>query len=496
MQRSHLIHTGRIFLVTQWSVEEAAKVKTKGYIYGVVAAIIALSGERTSAQAPVDGSNEKSAGLFESTMKHVDFGGPVFAYLEVRGDMETLANGLQKFSELEELKGKLPPGQELNFPQLLETIGLGGIEALAMSSLENENGYLNKAFMKLSGPRKGLLAIPGGQAGPFLASKLVPKDADFVLEGDLKLSELRPMMDAFVALADPEIKQTYEGAMQVPLPVGMTAGEVLAKANIGALMFGRIDPEGERIPFPQDPSFKVPAFDAVFVIEGLTWVVDSLVQMAPPHMQQVIEGEKGSRKFQLPPFGPGPFERIQFAIIEDAANDRIVITSSPTYWQECEADSPRLGDNADFREAMSGLPEEGNGLGFVSRRLKKEIEVMLLELMNDGLQEQEEMPPEFLELMETYFSIADMPEAVVYASLQDGIFFGGNNSATMAEVLVPYGGISLVAILSATAFPAMNAVLANARLNQAMQEGRAIYVAVVNYAAENDGQYPESLAEL
>ncbi|MEM9478969.1 MAG: hypothetical protein AAGA58_04820, partial [Verrucomicrobiota bacterium] len=46
------------------------------------------------------------------------------------------------------------------------------------------------------------------------------------------------------------------------------------------------------------------------------------------------------------------------------------------------------------------------------------------------------------------------------------------------------------------AFPAMNAVLANARLNQAMQEGRAIYVAVVNYAAENDGQYPESLAEL
>lgn len=59
---------------------------------------------------------------------------------------------------------------------------------------------------------------------------------------------------------------------------------------------------------------------------------------------------------------------------------------------------------------------------------------------------------------------------------------------TLVELLVV---ISIIAILATASFPAMNAVLTNARLNASMQNATSIYKSLVNYSAGNSGLYPD-----
>ncbi|MEM0896636.1 MAG: type II secretion system protein [Verrucomicrobiota bacterium] len=59
---------------------------------------------------------------------------------------------------------------------------------------------------------------------------------------------------------------------------------------------------------------------------------------------------------------------------------------------------------------------------------------------------------------------------------------------TLVELLVV---ISIIAILATASFPAMNAVLTNARMNASMQNAVNIHKALVNYASGNSGLYPD-----
>ncbi len=59
---------------------------------------------------------------------------------------------------------------------------------------------------------------------------------------------------------------------------------------------------------------------------------------------------------------------------------------------------------------------------------------------------------------------------------------------TLVELLVV---ISIIAILATAAFPAMNAVLRDAKLNASMQNASNIFKTLVNYSGTNQGLYPD-----
>ncbi|MEM9479829.1 MAG: type II secretion system protein [Verrucomicrobiota bacterium] len=59
---------------------------------------------------------------------------------------------------------------------------------------------------------------------------------------------------------------------------------------------------------------------------------------------------------------------------------------------------------------------------------------------------------------------------------------------TLVELLVV---ISIIAILATASFPAMNAVLTNARMNASMQNAVNIHKGLVNYASGSSGLYPD-----
>ena len=65
---------------------------------------------------------------------------------------------------------------------VLDELGLSGIEAMGASSVKDGAIYHNKAYVHIPGGRKGLLKILGGGAAPFASKVLAPADSDLAWE--------------------------------------------------------------------------------------------------------------------------------------------------------------------------------------------------------------------------------------------------------------------------------------------------------------------------
>lgn len=98
------------------------------------------------------GANAVASGAqsahFAAVNGHLDLGGSLYGYMDIDGDVEKIAGMVQGFLDTakQQAGDDMPPHlKNLNVAQVLEELGLSGIEALGMSSYKDRKRISNSS---------------------------------------------------------------------------------------------------------------------------------------------------------------------------------------------------------------------------------------------------------------------------------------------------------------------------------------------------------------
>ncbi|MEM9478970.1 MAG: hypothetical protein AAGA58_04825 [Verrucomicrobiota bacterium] len=408
---------------------------------------MAKASEAEFGQKVVQAAGEIASPMLNETMKHVELGGPFFGYLEVDGDLAEGAEFLQKLFVVSDGYGVDFP-EELNIPELLLATGLPQLRSIGASSVRKGNRYSNRVFIENGGKREGWFKMMGGAPAKPLVESLGLAGMDMVYERDLDLSALGEFFEQAGGLIGGEAPEKVEEMLADPMPSGLSFREFLQRTKGRMLFMVDIYSEAEPsefIPVPLGPENvgKIPPFDALLVADGMAWFFGEILGSIPPEMAQQVEGEEGSRVLSLPSMGPGVMERMEPVLIEDVANDRLILSTSSEFWKKCLAQEAPLSGDGEYVAAFEGLPEESNGLFYFSSDAKEEISKFIKEAMD--VEGQEEV---VLVVVDWFLKLLvgdGGPEAGVQVNLDQGILIATNSDDSLKKsaMVVPMGLIGL-----------------------------------------------------
>jgi len=155
---------------------------------------------------------------------HIDLEGQTVAFADFTGDAQSIGASLTDIynTYLQSAPDAMPI--PLQFEAMFSTLGLDGIEAMAFSSKELENGLMmNRSFSKLMGKRVGLLALYDLGNRPFTAADLAPDSATMAMSGQVNFNVLR---DTIVELVVQIMGPMGEGMAQQQLANVMPGTDV------------------------------------------------------------------------------------------------------------------------------------------------------------------------------------------------------------------------------------------------------------------------------
>lgn len=461
-------------------------------------------------KAPVsDGGGSGAAGLnmvteggsphFQAVASKLEIGGASFTYAEegeIMGIITTLFEEVLKVMPEEE-RAKLPPN--FSFKKVFSLVGLDSIKASGMSSRKLPDGLNHsRSFIHTPEGRHGLLTLTGGAAEPFITTGLAAKDTDLALEFPLHLkdffAEAWPLVVEYTPKEQLPMVEAMASAPQPPL--GISYKEMAEKTSVRIALLATLMPE-QSIAAPGAP-VTFPGVNAAIVIDKLGWLKDVLKQQFLPMLLQpespmelLSKGAVTVGRFKSP-VGPAPMDFQPTFSLEDAT-DRLIIATRPGYL-EALSKGPRLAEQPEFTAAWKGLPKEGNGCTYVSKRF--------MTTLMDGIRGAAASSPtaekdaavvgKIVDLLAKY---AKSSMAVAYANQGDGILTVGNTSLPMASP-GSISSITTMAILSSLAAPMMNSVKQQGSQTKLISNGREVMLALKLYAGDHDGKYPAELQEL
>lgn len=442
---------------------------------------------------------------FQAVASRLEVGGASFTY----GEEENVAGLLGAFMEEAfkkmpaEEKAKLPPN--FSFQRMMALTGFYSIKASGTSSRKVSEGLNHhRSFAYTPEGRKGFLTLSGGPAEPLLTPALAPQDTDLALEFPLHLKDL--MAEAWPVILESSPKEQramIEAMASAPQPMlGMSYREMLEKLSVRVALFATLVPEqtfsapGSAVTFP--------GVNAAIVIDKLGWIKDVLKTQVLPMFQapgspvevQEVNGAVVGR-FRGP-MGPPPMD-FQPIFTLDAAGDRLIIATRPAYHDAVMAKDAKLSSQPDFARVWQGMPAEGNGGMFLSKRLMVTlIDVLKTEAAaslaksTDKDKSANEMAVSLINMISSH---ARYPQAFCYANLPDGVL-NVSNSSIPAMNPGSLSSITSLAVISSLVVPALSTVQQRGAEAKTLSNGRQVLLALKSYAAGHGGKYPAKLQEL
>ena len=205
---------------------------------------------------------------FEAVSNRLQLGGTVYAYADIEGDAERAADFLLQL--MRDLPGLVPEQgvSRLNATSLVRILGLHNVQAIGLSSFENESLYHNRSFIYHKGARAGLLKLFGAEADSFDLVSIAPKDADLVWEQQLDVGVLVDIVRALGELGVGMTPEDLDEALgERVLDLDMTLGAILERLNTTAGLVLALD-ESRPLRIPGE-SFWFPYTDFLFRVDGL-----------------------------------------------------------------------------------------------------------------------------------------------------------------------------------------------------------------------------------
>ncbi len=437
-----------------------------------------------SACGPDGGSTSELDGQqrskhFDAVSAHLDLGGEVYGYIDVDGDVEKLASLLDEFvGKIREVAGDEIPPQlaAMDFEKLAADLGLSSVDALGVSSYRNGELHRNKYYLHAPGGRTGLLKIAGGDPAPFAARKLAPSGSDLIYEQDLDLKSAFELAGDLVGkIGGPEAAGEFRKATAQPLPdVGLSAADVFAQLDTKIVVVGHLD-TGRKLDLPEEVPVSIPGVDLLVSVDGIGPLFAKLIESIPPDQRgEFLEEGEGYQQFTAP-LPPEIAAIIQPVVRHETGSGRVLVATSAAYLERCLAGESTVWDDAGFEAAMEGLPEEGNGLGFVSAKFSKEYLRIYDELFK-AMAAEGEVPAGLGEmaigLIEELGLSPDHSQARVIANLPEGILISENAAASAKQGVVA-AAVGTAAVLAGMTF--WNVSAAEAEVIE-LQEARDIEI--------------------
>ncbi len=388
---------------------------------------------------------------FLAVTKHLQLGGPLFAYVDIDGDMRTLAGNLQGTMQ------RLSPAQfgpmmqaSQHLTEVLGVLGLEDIRAIGMSSVPDGGYFQNRTFFYTPGERHGLMAALGGKAAPFALVKLAPADADIYTETEIDFAAVYKTAKAVVGkvAGEPASSQWEKSLKEAGEAAALSVLDLIYGLKGHAAFVLRVEPrETLRLPLGPQP-VTIPQFSFLFVIEGVAAPVEDALKKSPEFKQSQAEALRFYEFAQ-----PLPIKGLTPLIA--ARGSTLYVGSSKEFITECLNRKSGLADTAKFREAVARVGTEGNGLSYFSPQLFQKLRE--IPTLNP------ELPPESLASLRSILDLMpepDRPLVAVRANLPEGIlmrsYWHRSLKSDLATVAV-YNPLT-VGVLAAMAVPAFQKV--------------------------------------
>ncbi|MCB1097600.1 MAG: hypothetical protein KDN22_18655 [Verrucomicrobiae bacterium] len=489
---------------------------------------------------PVEGQS----GHFAEVSKYLDLGGPFYGYVEVDGDVDRLGEQINELYGALSDTGEVPP---VDVREIINELGIGKIAALGASSVKTENGFRNKTFFYIPDGRSGLLNLLGGDGEPLHYASLAPAGADIIVEQEVNLKALRDTAEKIVGKFDnQEIQESFEEMLETRIAdLSFTVADFMGNANGRVIAVASIVAD---VPMPLPPDAPpIPSIDVLLCVENAAWLFDSLeekfITEGEGPFDYEEEGDFQKMKMQVPPDGSmGIYAPL---LVKEKSTNRVFLASRQSYLDECLGTGARVSQDPEFVAAIDGLPVEGNAFSYASPEVYSEIQKITEMSMNQMGGPGMGGPPEAMVSAIQKLSSSFMPRldgsgiAGVGQNLPNGLLYIQNNAYSHKATIASAAVLPLAMIGGAAVpFYAMQQqqAQANFQMQQQMQMDQALgqpgdpfggnaagqpravvdqvagepqideriggvklkqtFVALQGFAAENDGNFPDSLADL
>ena len=415
-----------------------------------LSAALALCPQPSQAQELAAAAQPPAAGRsahFDAVSAHLDLGGVVFGYVDVDGDAERLSGFVQDL--LDQLRpmaneGNVPaPLVMLDAKALVSDLGLTGIRAMGLSSYKYGELHRNKYYLHAPGGRTGLLKLAGGKAAPFAAASLAPAGSDLVIEQDIDLKSGFELLQGLVRkIGGPDAALEFSRGTSRPVgEIDLTVAGIFAHLDTKVTLVGRLHPD-RLLPLPEKVPFKVPGFDLLISLDRVGPVFEKLVESIPAEQrQQMLSMGDGYQQLAIP-VPPEIAEIITPVVRHFTDSGRVILASSPAFLDEAVGGETSLWDDAAFKTAITGLPEEGNGISYLSPRFGEQY-LKFYKHMLGTMQKEGAIPLGAAEMMvglvQQLGLSAEFGQARVVANLADGILIAENTVASAKQNVVSMG---------------------------------------------------------
>lgn len=406
---------------------------------------------------------------FKEAQAYIDLDGSLVGYIDFEGDGAKIGTALNEiYQQVLTASPEMPP-IPVDFNQLIETLGFGSLQAMAISSKEAAPGlHRNRSVALMQGEPTGLFALYDAAPLTFTAAAKAPADATTALTASLNLIPLRrtsiqvlqqimgPMGEAMVqqqlAQAIPQTDITYDEALE--------------------LLSGKWDAfwhQSYREDLQQDIKFWVS-------IEGAGDLLPRLRTMAEAKGVAFIEDDTTLKANFSHLFGPDAPIGLH---VEAPKQSGELIIYSHSDWT-ADSEGPRLVDQAAFKDLAQRLPSEGIAFSY-SRGADFEPLLATMDAM-PATAKYRQVSETTLDFLIGGFLKPNM--SVSY--IDDGHWVGDQYAGySTKQVITAIPTIFGAGIGAAMAIPAFQKVRANSQQKAVQNNLRQIAAAANQYFLEN-----------
>ena len=415
---------------------------------------------------------------FAAVHKHLELGGTLYGYVDVEGDIEQLADSIQKLTgEAAKMDPNAAVLARQDLKEIARMLGLTDIKAFGVSSVPDDAGFFrNRAFLFAPGERHGLMAGLGGKPGPFKHLNLAPADAAFYAETELDMAAVyKTIKDVVTKVAGEPASTELERALR-------KAGEAATLSFIDlfhglkghSAVVVRIDAT-KTFQTPGRPAVALPSFAVLACVDGVGKVMEPSFQQA----REFRRSDKGElRLYELRQ--RLPLEGVVPTFIVDGT--QLFFTTSVAFFEECRAQKTGLAQTAEFQKAVAHVGREGNGLFYLSPRFSEQVRQ--IEKLNP------ELPPQMksaLAMVLSQLPQANQPTIAVRTNLDDGILFRAymDRSFKKDVAMLAMYNPATVGLMAAMAIPAFQKVRTASQEKAVLNNLRQLAAAADQYYLEN-----------
>lgn len=380
------------------------------------------------------------SGHYSAVARHLEVGGGFFAFADVEGDLERLADLGDRLLDAARKSGVEGIPQGLKARTLLDALGLSGIRAVGMSSRKLPgNRHHNRALVYIPEGRRGLLKVLGGAPAPLAGPVLAPADSDLVMEQELHLSRLVETADAVLdAAGSGDLKAAMHGLLQIPVPaLGMTAAELIGRLDTRIVVVARLEP-GRTLKVPAG-EMSIPAVQALISLDQLGFLFEAAARMLAESDRVEIERGDGFELIRPTRSLPGDMDYFRPVLFHDRKTGRILAATHQSLVEECLAGASPLRNDPAFAAAAEGVPLEANAFSYATPRLINAIVEYARKATGEG-EERAGDANAYVDAVLDWLSesggIPTAAEVSAQANLPEGILSVSNSTTSFKDVIV------------------------------------------------------------